>query len=381
MSLLPLPPSMGNCLAKPTANPSMVFDRCFDGFEPDWEGFATDGDATKLSFLTGIAIRPVSKEHRDDLENFRTRRQAALAQSHTNENGQPVAYAHAFSFTTGTRLVLGLGLPNSVETGFLFDRLTGCPYIPGSSLKGMARATANRIARGELSGDRTFWQENCLRLFGPTDVTQSSRKGQAIFYDAFPEQRPDLVADLLNPHYTKHLEDPDEVPADWHPPIPVPFLAIEVGATFRLFLSLRTAKGPVAISQDHEDLQKLRELLKTGFDDLAIGGKKSSGYGYLHLPGDNPSSPSGDQHEEEESPPPSTSVATKLTNVCLERRNSQILAWRKGKIVARGAKVPILRSAAMKKLSEEQTNRLNTGKLAAHVLVDGKLLKEVLELC
>jgi len=374
MSLLPLPPSIGDRLAEPTANLSMIFDRCFAGFKPNWEGFATDGGATKLSFLTGIATRPVSKEHRDDFKNFRTRRQAALAKVHTNKSDPEVAYAHELSFTTGTRLVLGLGLPNSVETGFLFDRLTGCPYIPGSSLKGMARAAANLIARGELSGDRTFWEENCLRLFGPTDVTQSSRKGQAIFYDAFPDQRPDLVADLLNPHYTKHLEDPDEVPADWHDPIPVPFLAIEVGATFRLFLGLRTAQGLVAFRRDHKDLLKLEELLKTAFDDLAIGGKKSSGYGYLHLPGGDSSSGTG-----EELPPPQ--AANKLTNVLLERDGSRILVRRSGKVVAQRAKSFILKSAPMKNLSKEQNALLRNGKLRAHVLVNSQLLKEVLELC
>ena len=55
-------------------------------------------------------------------------------------------------FTSTSRFVTGLGRSHPVENGFAWRPTLGTPYLPGSSVKGMARAwgswmlTRNRIA-------------------------------------------------------------------------------------------------------------------------------------------------------------------------------------------------------------------------------------------
>lgn len=48
-----------------------------------------------------------------------------------------------------TRTVIGIGLPNQLETGFLLHPLYGVPYLPGSALKGVAQSYLLRAYAGE----------------------------------------------------------------------------------------------------------------------------------------------------------------------------------------------------------------------------------------
>jgi len=45
----------------------------------------------------------------------------------------------SFKLKTAYRLVIGAGYPSFVENGFLFHHIYGIPYIPGETLKGLAR--------------------------------------------------------------------------------------------------------------------------------------------------------------------------------------------------------------------------------------------------
>ena len=44
-----------------------------------------------------------------------------------------------FRLKTAYRLVIGAGYPSFIENGFLFHHVYGIPYIPGETLKGLAR--------------------------------------------------------------------------------------------------------------------------------------------------------------------------------------------------------------------------------------------------
>jgi Uncharacterized protein predicted to be involved in DNA repair (RAMP superfamily) len=46
----------------------------------------------------------------------------------------------SFKLKTAYRLVIGAGYPSFIENGFLFHHVYGIPYIPGETLKGLARA-------------------------------------------------------------------------------------------------------------------------------------------------------------------------------------------------------------------------------------------------
>jgi CRISPR-associated protein Cmr6 len=268
VSLLPLPSGFSRLLAlHSAANRSLIFDRGMDRYERGWDISIPAGgkEAFLKDFCTEYGLR-----RNLDFDRFIERRDAALKQ----------VGAHPIDLRTHSRLVIGLGLPHPIETGFLFDRLTGSVYLPGSSIKGMLRAAARLAGDGELE-DTTglstgFWTaENRDRLFGPALAPGAVAKtGSLRVFDAFPVQWPRLEVDVLTPHFTRYYEK-KAVPADWESPSPVPFLTIAEGQAFRFhFASTNQERW-------EDDWVRLRLLLGTALEWLGIGGKKSSGYGRL----------------------------------------------------------------------------------------------------
>ncbi len=251
MILLPYPREIAKLLSLGgTGNRSLLWDR----------GMHTEEE--KVAFLKRFCQDFKAPK---DFKNILDRRHQTL----TALGARPIRAV------TASRLVIGLGLPHSVENGFLFDRLTGCPYLPGSSVKGMLRAAAGLVAQGELEGSKAFWVEHREDLFGPGSATEAAAaKGQVAFYDAFPERWPELEVDVLTPHYKEYYENEDLAPADWYDPVPVPFLVVKTGQPFRFYFH----PGPEAAAA-----KEIEALLKTALDWLGIGGKKSAGYGTFEV--------------------------------------------------------------------------------------------------
>jgi CRISPR-associated protein Cmr6 len=263
MSRLPYPLAMG-CLLRldDGANRSLVWDRGVDVYEPSWQ---IPKDNGKSGFLTRFRDTFAAPP---DYPSFVERRRRALAR----------AGARCVPMACASRLVVGLGLPHPFETGLLLDRLTGCPYLPGSSVKGLVRAAARRVAAGDLAGEREFWSRHFDELLGP-DVAGGppAAKGKAIFDDAFPERWPRLELDVLTPHYREYYEK-GVPPGDWFDPVPLPFLTIADGTVFLFHFRLGESQA------GEEGLDRIAELLETALDWLGIGGKKASGYGTFMAP-------------------------------------------------------------------------------------------------
>jgi len=257
---IPLPERLARHLASPGGNLSLFYDR---GFAGHGEG-AQNGSSAKERFLE--AFQQVFAEQVGtgrDLVAFTERRERAMK----------AIGAEAVYLVNHSRLVVGLGLPSPLETGFLLDRLTGYPYLPGSSVKGLARATASLVAAGELDGDAVYWQENQERIFGPAHGEGSTpAKGQVVFYDAFPRSGPRLAVDVLTPHFRDYYSD-GSIPGDWGEPVPVPFLTVEVGTEIAFYFQV------IDVRSADDDVTKLTALLEQGLEQLGIGGKRSSGYG------------------------------------------------------------------------------------------------------
>jgi CRISPR type III-B/RAMP module RAMP protein Cmr6 len=254
VSATPLPQRIAELLEPGSpGNPALFFDR----------GMSRD-DGTKGWKEKSLQTFAATFNRRDPSEykSFLTRRAAILEH----------LAAHTLDRTTQTRLVIGLGLPSPIETGFLFDRLTGCPYLPGSSVKGLLRATARLVQDGEIEGGKDFWTAaNLEKIFGPEiERGKIARKGKAVFYDAFPIAWPMLEVDVLTPHYKAYYGDKKEkeAPADWDNPNPVAFLTVKAGTAFRF-----------AVQASERDAEELEKLLDLGLDWLGIGAKKSAGYG------------------------------------------------------------------------------------------------------
>lgn len=273
MTLLPLPPSVASALGSPGTSRSLAFDRGFDR----WDRDARTGD---------WKIRKVPEGRQDFLDTFGNGFQRPPDYEPRLARRQTVLDtlgAHTVLARTAAPLVIGLGLAHPTETGLLLDRLTGCPYLPATSVKGLLRAAARWAARGELSvpGEdaEAFWAAHRDRLFGPAIVPGATAgKGELILYDAFPELWPRLELDVLTPHYQPYYSDASsrEPPADWHDPTPVPFLTVAAEIPFLFAFSARNTETR------EDDLDRVEHLLRAALEQLGLGGKTAAGYGLFH---------------------------------------------------------------------------------------------------
>ncbi len=158
-----------------------------------------------------------------------------------------------------TPLVSGLGLSHPLESGFVWDRNLGVPYLPGSSLKGAARAWAEQWAGLPATDAR--------RIFGELDTDGA---GSVIFHALYPLQPVALRVDVLNPHFGESRGG--EPPGDWLAPVPVFFLTVPPRTRFRTAVQARRLAG-------EEDAACAARCLVEALTTLGSGAKTAVGYG------------------------------------------------------------------------------------------------------
>ncbi len=229
---------------RPT-NPGLIFDR----FMPE----ITDDHAK----YTGLGQVEKAATHADQelLTSWNGRWDTLARQSR----------AHTFKMASDWRFVTGLGRKGPLEVGFTFHRY-GFPILPGSSVKGVARAWALS------AGDQTETAPDFQTIFGhATDSDEAA--GRAIFLDAIPAAVPKLELDIMNPHYPKYYQG-DEFPSNWQSPVPVRFLTVAPDTVFRFAVGWRG-------TYDEKLHQQAHAWLKNGLMELGAGAKTSAGYGYF----------------------------------------------------------------------------------------------------
>jgi CRISPR-associated protein Cmr6 len=225
--------------AKSTPNASLIFDR-FVEWGDGWEA----GGQHKREVFEKVADYPAGK---------------VLLNAYLERQDQQVKTLGGVTLEAQTlgRFVSGRGSAHPFETGFVWHRLLGVPYLPGSGVKGAVRAWAEQ------------WLEewdDAIRFFGaPGD------QGALIVLDALPTKPPRLETDVMTPHYGEYYRE-GKPPGDYLSPNPVPFLAVAAGQDFRFSLL-------PAIKDDQESLQRGTELLKEVLEEIGAGGKTSAGYG------------------------------------------------------------------------------------------------------
>ena len=182
---------------------------------------------------------------------------------------------HTLERVTEGRLVAGLGYKGALEVGITLHPLYGFPYLPGTSVKGVARAYAEDVASAST--------DDILAVFGsrPKDEheVEDHRLGGVRFFDALPPEFPKLDVDVMTPHYGEYYDDPGRnAPGSWLGPVPVKFLTVAPGTRFRFAVAAREKRL----------LDLAAVWLASGLEDLGIGGKTSAGYGYFYDPAQRP---------------------------------------------------------------------------------------------
>jgi CRISPR type III-B/RAMP module RAMP protein Cmr6 len=184
---------------------------------------------------------------------------------------------------TASRLIVGLGSENVLETGITLHHTYGMPVLPGSALKGLAAHYCDWFWGQRDLGEeadiqnkrwRRGWREKDHEyhnlLFGTTDES-----GCIIFHDGWfvPDSDPQpLKLDVMTPHHLNWL-DGSVAPTDFDSPTPVPFLS--VAGKFYVAVSWC---GPTS-DKSRNWTEFALSLLRDALFHWGIGGKTTSGYG------------------------------------------------------------------------------------------------------
>jgi len=252
MAMLPL--YQGVTAPNRIENKALYFDKFYG-----WNGYGVEREGKekeKNSFMNKLegscgdkhAIEAFAKRHFELISA-----QKGKAQVYTNE----------WHFATG------MGIEHPLENGMAWHHTLGVPYIAGSGVKGMVRAYCE-IWQG--------WEpEKVARVFGSSAGEGSS--GSYIFFDAVPLNTVALTRDVMTPHMGDWYErggeekhDHANIPADWHAPVPVTFLAVK-SCTLLFGIAPRT-KEP-----DTKELDELMEMLSEALEWVGAGTKTAVGYG------------------------------------------------------------------------------------------------------
>lgn len=163
------------------------------------------------------------------------------------------------------RLLIGLTGGGALETGCAVSHSYGTPYLPGSSIKGVVRAWAEKAM--------PEWGKQFNDLFGTTDLS-----GLVTFHDAWwipdnggSHKSQPFVADIVTPHHPDYYSSAGEKPAtDLDSPIPNALIGVRGSFLFVL-------EGELGWRGLAENM-----LIKALAED-GIGAKTRAGYGYLAL--------------------------------------------------------------------------------------------------
>jgi CRISPR-associated protein Cmr6 len=178
------------------------------------------------------------------------------------------AGAVAFTGTTAGPLTLHLARASALENaGICLHPLYGFTYLPGSGLKGLARAFAETVAAAT--------PDDVRRVFGFTEKAGSAA-GSVVFHDAWPKVWPRLATDILNSHHPEYYSK-GEPPGDWEDPVPVYFLSVPAGVPFRFAVAPRRDDVPAA------DVELAKGWLVGGLTVLGCGAKTATGYGHFAI--------------------------------------------------------------------------------------------------
>lgn len=270
---LPLPRDTTEILknnVEKISNFGLLFDKYVFSWSKEWKMEAEKKDFLKK--LQNMAFNNTSKKE----NTVHYDRQRKICDSF-KESGW---FGESFKLQTQSRLIIGLGGTNVLETGMTLHPLYGFPYIPASGLKGLARAYA------EIT--ELLSSQEIRDIFGSEDKdprhVSNNRQGKVVFMDGLPNGFPKIDLDIMNPHYTEYYQGEKDStdrlipPGDYLNPVPIFFIAVSAGQTFSFAL----------ISRDKECFEKGKECLIGGLTQLGAGGKTNVGYGYFQHPPKQP---------------------------------------------------------------------------------------------
>ncbi|MCI5141208.1 MAG: type III-B CRISPR module RAMP protein Cmr6 [Candidatus Electrothrix sp. ATG1] len=240
-------------------NPSLFFDK---GFK-EWK--KNDGErGTDI----GDHIREVCKIDVPEIYQKAYHRWHKMTQDMDR-------FSHWFGQLNGTRLFIGLGMAHVLEAQTCRHPVYGIPYIPGSALKGLARAKATKYAEQKQYG---ITEKIVNILFGTSTDDPKADAGYLIFHDAWwipqgekgnTEATP-YVPEIVTVHAVEYYKNQGTGAPhpDMESPNPNQQLAVQGSFYFVVEGVAQWAKLG-------------RQFLTVALEEEGVGGKVAAGYGYF----------------------------------------------------------------------------------------------------
>ncbi len=191
---------------------------------------------------------------------------------------------------------LAINLADSLirNAGIALDRLFGMPYVPGSAVKGAARATALEEVMAAEGEERARLFDLFRCVFGTADNDYKPHEELAVFRDilgdrpanlrgsvaflpAYPVSEAKMVVDLTNVHFPEYYRTGASADLKRENPQPNPFPCVESGARFAFCL--------VLTGNDHapELLPAAERWLIQALTVRGLGAKTAAGYGWFSI--------------------------------------------------------------------------------------------------
>jgi CRISPR type III-B/RAMP module RAMP protein Cmr6 len=195
------------------------------------------------------------------------------------------------------RLLLHPSANQSITDGaVLMHHTYGAPYLPGSGLKGLARAQARRDGHPDKVIRALFGNDREPKPF--EDAAENPDQAALVrFLDALwipeaPKGAPDawsaLELDVITPHHSDYYTK-DQPPGDWQQPVPTQRLTVSPGARFCVILE--GCPGPK--EQVEEWLTLAEQLLVAAAAELGFGAYTRAGFGRMTRVGESKTSAGG----------------------------------------------------------------------------------------
>lgn len=263
----PLPKSvLQEAKLRQDSHTGLWFERFFNGFESDWS--VSNNKEHQLQWL-----KEITQNTRGD--NSWIQRYAETTQRRVTAMGGKCIDAHNEGF-----FVTGMGISHPIENGLSWHPVLGVPYLNGAAVKGLLRSFFENWTDIPLQDIRNWFGED-----ENVDKQLTSKTGQYVFFDALPTKPVKLFVDIITPHYGKWYaegqkingdsgENIHRIPADWHSPIPVQFLAVK-----EISLKFAVAPRTSTVTTNPEVLDVLLEGLTMALQWLGAGAKTGAGYG------------------------------------------------------------------------------------------------------
>lgn len=212
------------------------------------------------------------KNRNKAIQNFKFPIQSPAEKWKNLNNYQEISFYILYpGLLIGTGSLHGVSIDGCIKSGFSFDYVTGLPYMPGSSLKGMLRSMFPGDAKPEDENDayagfiKSILNDEQLDL---DELKKNIFENGDTFLGGFPalENRDKtlLEMDFITPHKNKFKN-----------PIPINIIKIKpnVKFTFGFLLSDYVADGKMVSAAQKRDL--FAELILSA----GIGAKSNVGYG------------------------------------------------------------------------------------------------------